>query len=100
MGWHCQLCQGLRSPGGDTWLRLGLRRANKHLAAWVGTGSPVSAQPWGGSCLTNKRMQEMSCCEWCQAGEQLAHLVSGSSTGLFWEVLVLLELKDKVKGCL
>lgn len=30
----------------------------------------------------------------------LACWVSGSSTRLFWEVLVLLGLKDKVKGCL
>lgn len=43
--------RGWAGPGGDTWLRLGLRRANKHLAAWMGTESPVSAQPRGGSSL-------------------------------------------------
>lgn len=97
--------KGWAGPEGATRLRLGLRRANKHILT-LQPGWPEKAlfvsKPLGGSsvikgcrrgaAVTSARLES-------RRPQGLARLVSGSITRVFWEVLVL-QLKDKVKRCL
>lgn len=60
MGWCCQLWQGVGTAGGDTGLRLGHGRANKHSVTLQPGWAQKALSVWE---LTKETMQQMSCCD-------------------------------------